>query len=120
MSIALTSWVAAAFIAEVTCAIVHLPFCLSRSRFLFSRSTRSAEPARPHSSSAEPKPLAVTWFQLVIVPSAGSTPCGCSLLPMKPFHSYLPVPFVSSPESTPLARIGSLPAVYSATCLLSM
>ena len=59
MSIARTSWVAAAFIAAVTEASVHLPFLLaSRSRFLSSRSTRPTEPLWPHSSSAAAKPVA--------------------------------------------------------------
>ena len=101
VSIARTSWVAAAFIAAVTEASVHLPFLVaSRSRFLLSRSTRSTEPLWPHSSSAAAKPFAVVWFQLVIVPSAGSMPCGWPLFERKPVHSYLPVPRVGRPGST--------------------
>ena len=69
VSIARTSWVAAAFIAALTEASDHLPPRRRWARFRFSRSIRAAEPFLPHSLSAAPKPRATDWFQFVIVPS---------------------------------------------------
>ena len=68
MSIARTSCVAAAFIADVTVDRDHLPFFFSSFSSRFNMSTRAAEPLPPHASSAAPKPWALMLFQLTIVP----------------------------------------------------
>ena len=65
VTIARTSWVAAAFIAEVTEACDHFPLLASRSSIRSSSELRTTEPVRPKSSSAAPKPVTATWFQFV-------------------------------------------------------
>ena len=91
MSIARTSWVAEAFIAEVTVASDHLPLCSRRFRLSFRRLTRAAEPLPPQLSSAAPKPWAAMLFQLTIVPFTGvclgSTPWMWAEAGSKPCHS---------------------------------
>src|SRR5262249_46452039 len=119
ITIALTSWVAAAFIAEVTVAGDHLPFRASRFRLKVSMFTRPTDPLRPHWSSAAPNPCATLLFQLVMKPCLLFFPCGWAIAFRKPRHSYLPVPLVSSPGSVPGGRIGRRPLVYSAKFLRS-
>src|SRR3954464_30877 len=75
----------------------------------FSICTRWIEPY-DHSLSADPNPGAVLFVQFTSLPDAGFASCGWAFGDRKPFHSYLPVPFVGSRGSTRLSRIGSRPA----------
>src|SRR3954453_2352939 len=109
------SWVAALFIALVTDARSCVCFA---SMPLFSICTRWIEPY-DHSESEEPKPFAGLLFQLTSLPDGGLAWCGWPFADRKPFHSYLPVPFVGSRGSTRLSRTGSRPAEYVAMFLSS-
>src|SRR3954465_9828157 len=100
------SWVAALFIALVTEA--RSCVCLA-SIPAFSICTRWIEPY-DHSESDAPKPFAGLLFQLTSLPDDGLASCGWPFAERKPFHSYLPVPFVGRRGSTRLSRIGSRPA----------
>src|SRR4051795_7051977 len=109
------SCVAALFIALVTEA--RSCVCLA-SIPAFSICTRWIEPY-DHSESDAPKPFAGLLFQLTSLPDDGLASCGWPFAERKPFHSYLPVPFVGSRGSTRLSRIGSRPAEYVAMFLSS-
>src|SRR3954454_25147375 len=109
------SVVAALFIALVTEARSWVCFA---SMPAFSICTRWIEPY-DHSESDEPNPLAGLLFQFTSLPDHGLAWCGWPFADRKPFHSYLPVPFVGRRGSTRLSRIGSRPAEYVAMFLSS-
>src|SRR4051812_49968077 len=109
------SWVAALFMALVTDARSCVCFA---SMPAFSIWTRWIEPY-DHSESDEPKPFAGLLFQFTSLPDGGLAWCGWPFAERKPFHSYLPVPFVGRRGSTRLSRIGSRPAEYVAMFLSS-
>ena len=110
-----TSWVAARFIAAVTVARLW-PWCRWMPR---TSSSSRITGVYMNSSSAAWKSRAERLFQFVMNPLFGSVACGWAPAARKPRHSCLPVPSVGNPGSTPGARSGSRPAVYSAMCLLS-
>ncbi len=118
---ALTSWVAAAFIAEVTSARFHLSSGADKPLEVL------IEEVDPHHGTVAAEVVVrgckAVGDGLVPVghgPVGGIDALGVLASSRKPFHSYSPLPLVGRPGSTSLFRFGSRPAVYSATWSVSM
>ena len=95
VSIARTSWVAAAFIAEVTVASDHLPFFCEALEVLVEQvDALGRAVAAPLVVGGAEALGATTWFQLVIVPSLRVDAVRMAVCVRNPCHSYLPVPLV--------------------------